>query len=94
MNWKSFWRWVDEDFNHVRPYSLILFWGLAALPLLLAFLFDAPISVVEIARGASLVGVLIVTAYYIFRAAKNIVQSFKDTFGPKSGTGNGSDHGQ
>ncbi len=94
MNWKSFWRWVDEDFNHVRPYSLVLFYGLAALPLLFAFLFDAPRSVVEIARGVSLVGVMIVMVYYMFRSAKSIVRSFKDTFGSKRGTGKGSDHGQ
>ena len=94
MNWKSFWRWVDADFNDVRPYSLVLLCGLTALPLLFAFLFGAPRSIVAIARGVSLVGVMIVMAYYMFRAAKNIVRSFMDTFGSKSGTGKGSDHSQ
>jgi len=51
---------------------------------LFAFLFDAPRSVVELARGVSLVGVLLVMAYYMFRASKNVIRSFKQTFGSKS----------
>ena len=92
MNWSRFWGWVDEDFNHARPYSLILFMGFVSLPLLIAFLLEATPSVVEIARSVSGVGVLIVMVYYVFRATKNIIRSSRDTFGSKGENGNDSDN--
>ena len=78
MSMQGFWRWVDNDFNHPRPLSLALFMGIAALPLFFAFLFNASEQVIEAARGVSVIGVLIVLAYYLFRASKNIGRSFRD----------------
>ena len=71
MSWRGFWNWVDQDFNDIRPYSLVLFMGFLSLPLGLAFAFDAPEAIVELTRGFALIGVLILVAYYIYRSAKN-----------------------
>ena len=89
MTWRNFWQWVDRDFNNIRPLSLVPFCGVAALPLLFAFLLEASTDVVEAARLVTLGGVMVILGYYLYRSAFNIARAFKSAFGPANATKGG-----
>ena len=72
MSLRSFLNWIDDDFNHTKPYSFVLIMGLLALPLAIAFLLDAPVTIVEIMRWVALLVVMSVLESVFFEMSLEI----------------------
>lgn len=78
--WSRFWRWVDQDFNHTRPWSFGLFAIVLAMPLGLAFALQAPVEVIEWARLFSVGSILFVLLpYYAVRQIGNVIRITKES---------------
>ena len=80
MSWRGFWQWVDEDFNEIRPWSLLLAMLVICGILMLVFMITSDETVREWAKiiGAGSM-LFVVLPYYLYRSSKNLVRVTKES---------------
>lgn len=76
--WDRFCGWVDRDFDHVRPISLLPLLLLPSLPLAIAFLIDAGESTVEVSRLFAISGIGVALLYYLYRQVLNLIRYLRE----------------